>query len=248
MPTLTPGSRRSFAAEGSLRSHRSSLRDRMAIVHSVMMPAFAPYRERRRRRIRHRRRGRCSHRRRDGTAAHLGVVGAAAPPRGVEAEITQPVASGVISGSTRSSGGLDWWRRRFARAGIHTRRDVVHGRARRIRRSAELAEFQIAEIAGRRSRRPAVLTITAVPVLAAADLAAVRVSAPEHGGGMLPRESEWDFDGVRGCDGNDPEGNLFQLREARVDQAPPRTRFAEHFCESAALSQRSSLDPIGRRQ
>ena len=40
------------------------------------------------------------------------------------------------------------------------------------------------------------------------------------GGGMLVREREWDFDGARVCDGNDPGDNVFQLREARVDQAP----------------------------
>jgi uncharacterized protein YjbI with pentapeptide repeats len=55
---------------------------------------------------------------------------------------------------------------------------------------------------------------------ATADIAAVRVAAPQYGGGVLPRESEWDFDGARVCDGNDPEGNVFQLREARVGLTP----------------------------
>ena len=55
---------------------------------------------------------------------------------------------------------------------------------------------------------------------ATADIASVRASAPEYGRAVQPQGREWDFDGARMCDGNDPEGNVFQLREARVDEAP----------------------------
>lgn len=49
-------------------------------------------------------------------------------------------------------------------------------------------------------------------VFAVADLSAARDVARDRGGAVKPVEREWDFDGVKVCDGYDPEGNVFQLR------------------------------------
>jgi predicted enzyme related to lactoylglutathione lyase len=35
----------------------------------------------------------------------------------------------------------------------------------------------------------------------------------EHGGALDPRGREWQFRDWRVCDGHDPEGNVFQVRE-----------------------------------
>jgi predicted enzyme related to lactoylglutathione lyase len=43
-----------------------------------------------------------------------------------------------------------------------------------------------------------------------------RASAPGFGGSVKGAGSEWSFDGCTVCDGFDPEGNIFQLREAAV--------------------------------
>ena len=50
---------------------------------------------------------------------------------------------------------------------------------------------------------------------AVASITATRALAPRHGGALLPPEREWDFQGWRVCDGNDPEGNIVQFREYR---------------------------------
>jgi catechol 2,3-dioxygenase-like lactoylglutathione lyase family enzyme len=61
------------------------------------------------------------------------------------------------------------------------------------------------------------------PVFFVPSLASVRDLADTHGGAMEPHEKEWSFNGVRVCDGSDPEGNVIQFREmgrpiaARVD-------------------------------
>lgn len=44
-------------------------------------------------------------------------------------------------------------------------------------------------------------------------LEAARAAAVAHGGALNPAEGEWLFDGIRVCDGHDPEGNVFQLRQ-----------------------------------
>jgi predicted enzyme related to lactoylglutathione lyase len=44
-------------------------------------------------------------------------------------------------------------------------------------------------------------------------IAEVRETARAHGGDVLPPDREWDFQGDRVCDANDPEGNVFQLRQ-----------------------------------
>jgi predicted enzyme related to lactoylglutathione lyase len=50
-------------------------------------------------------------------------------------------------------------------------------------------------------------------VLFVASLEAGRVAARENGGELNPPEREWSFQGHMVCDGVDPEGNVFQLRE-----------------------------------
>ena len=44
-------------------------------------------------------------------------------------------------------------------------------------------------------------------------IAAARALAPARGGEFLPPDREWDFQGDRVCDGQDPEGNVIQLRQ-----------------------------------
>jgi len=46
-----------------------------------------------------------------------------------------------------------------------------------------------------------------------ASLAAARERAAKLGGRLLPADREWTARGFRACDGVDPEGNVFQLRE-----------------------------------
>lgn len=46
-----------------------------------------------------------------------------------------------------------------------------------------------------------------------ASLVAARAAAAEGGGALKPAGAEWEFNGHRHCDGHDPEGNVFQLRE-----------------------------------
>ncbi len=50
-------------------------------------------------------------------------------------------------------------------------------------------------------------------------LADARVAAKEAGGDLDPPAKEWDFQGMRVCDGCDPEGNMIQVREATPDDA-----------------------------
>lgn len=45
-------------------------------------------------------------------------------------------------------------------------------------------------------------------------IAAARNLAQSLGGGLQPPEREWEARGFRACDGFDPEGNVFQLRQA----------------------------------
>ena len=45
------------------------------------------------------------------------------------------------------------------------------------------------------------------------DIAHARDRAAELGGAMRALEREWEFEGVKVCDGHDPEGNIFQLRQ-----------------------------------
>lgn len=45
-------------------------------------------------------------------------------------------------------------------------------------------------------------------------LAEARAAATAAGGELDPPEKEWDFQGLRVCDGCDPEGNMIQVRES----------------------------------
>ena len=49
---------------------------------------------------------------------------------------------------------------------------------------------------------------------AVASLAEARAAAQAAGGELNPPAKEWDFQGMRVCDGCDPEGNMVQVREA----------------------------------
>ena len=51
-------------------------------------------------------------------------------------------------------------------------------------------------------------------VFSVEDIATVRDRAAERGGAMNAVESEWEFEGDKVCDGHDPEGNIFQVRQA----------------------------------
>ena len=48
---------------------------------------------------------------------------------------------------------------------------------------------------------------------AVASLVDARVAAKAAGGALDAPGKEWDFQGLRVCDGCDPEGNMIQLRE-----------------------------------
>lgn len=47
-----------------------------------------------------------------------------------------------------------------------------------------------------------------------------REAANRHGGSLHGAQRVWEFDGTWICDGCDPEGNVFQIRQYRHD-APP---------------------------
>jgi len=54
---------------------------------------------------------------------------------------------------------------------------------------------------------------------AVASIADARVAAQAAGGELNPPAREWDFQGMRVCDGCDPEGNMIQVREALHESA-----------------------------
>ncbi len=68
-------------------------------------------------------------------------------------------------------------------------------------------EVEIATPPVKREETPIKLSL---PVAAIQD---VRLKAPALGGGLNGPEREWRFFGARVCDGFDPEGNIFQVRE-----------------------------------
>src|SRR5262249_30165263 len=51
------------------------------------------------------------------------------------------------------------------------------------------------------------------PVFGVGDIARARDRAAELGGAVNAIEREWEFEGAKVCDGHDPEGNVFQLRQ-----------------------------------
>ena len=54
-------------------------------------------------------------------------------------------------------------------------------------------------------------------VFAVPSLAEARDTAQANGGELNPPGREWKFQGLRVCDGCDPEGNMIQLRELPAD-------------------------------
>ena len=54
-------------------------------------------------------------------------------------------------------------------------------------------------------------------VFAVPSLAQAREAAKANEGEVYPGGKEWSFQGLRTCDGVDPEGNVFQLREIPAD-------------------------------
>ena len=50
-------------------------------------------------------------------------------------------------------------------------------------------------------------------VFSVEDIAHARERAAGLGGEVYAVEHEWEFEGARVCDGHDPEGNIFQLRQ-----------------------------------
>jgi predicted enzyme related to lactoylglutathione lyase len=56
-------------------------------------------------------------------------------------------------------------------------------------------------------------------VFAVPDLAQSREIAKLNGGEIYPPAKEWIFQGLRVCDGFDPEGNVIQLREVAAADA-----------------------------
>ena len=49
------------------------------------------------------------------------------------------------------------------------------------------------------------------------NLSQARATAEANGGQLNPPGKEWSFQGLRVCDGCDPEGNMIQLRELPAD-------------------------------
>ena len=47
-------------------------------------------------------------------------------------------------------------------------------------------------------------------------IAAARTQAAQLGGQIGPTAKEWEARGFRACDGYDPEGNVFQVRESAL--------------------------------
>jgi predicted enzyme related to lactoylglutathione lyase len=54
---------------------------------------------------------------------------------------------------------------------------------------------------------------TIKPMFSVRSLALAREVAPKFGGVLNEARQEWTFEGTTVCDGHDPEGNVFQLRE-----------------------------------
>jgi predicted enzyme related to lactoylglutathione lyase len=70
------------------------------------------------------------------------------------------------------------------------------------------ATFEIADPPERREDSAIKLSLPVASIVVA------RAAAPRHGGKIDSPEREWEFSGMRLCDGHDPEGNVIQLRQA----------------------------------
>jgi len=86
----------------------------------------------------------------------------------------------------------------------------------------ELESFQVV-IHGVPKKVAASITIATPPVvrqhnpvklcLPVGSIGVARRIASERGGRVQPKSREWEARGFRACDGHDPEGNVFQVRE-----------------------------------
>lgn len=74
------------------------------------------------------------------------------------------------------------------------------------------AEITLESPPGRRDRGAVKL------VFMVNDLAAARAAAPLAGGILNGPEREWSFGEATVCDGVDPEGNVYQLRQMKTDE------------------------------
>ncbi len=79
---------------------------------------------------------------------------------------------------------------------------VIHAIPKRVADSIDIAELPVV-----REQTPIKLFF---PV---SSLAEARVKAALLGGRLGPSQNEWEARGFRACDGHDPEGNVFQLRQ-----------------------------------
>jgi predicted enzyme related to lactoylglutathione lyase len=79
---------------------------------------------------------------------------------------------------------------------------VIHGIPKAIS-----AQIHIAEPPQVREETPIKICL---PV---ASIGNARTKAAELGGNVKPKGKEWEGRGFRACDGYDPEGNVFQVRE-----------------------------------
>jgi predicted enzyme related to lactoylglutathione lyase len=80
---------------------------------------------------------------------------------------------------------------------------VVHGIPQRIAATIEI------------TRPPQVREDTPIKVcLPVSSIEQARTKAAEFGGRIGPKAKEWTARGFRACDGHDPEGNVFQVRES----------------------------------
>ena len=83
---------------------------------------------------------------------------------------------------------------------------VIHGIPSWIAEQIEIAE------------PPVVREDTPIKVcLPVESLETARARARELGGKVGPKSKEWSTAGFRACDGYDPEGNVFQVRESAPD-------------------------------
>jgi predicted enzyme related to lactoylglutathione lyase len=80
---------------------------------------------------------------------------------------------------------------------------VIHGIPKKIAASIEIAT------------PPAVRENNAIKLcLPVTSIEAARQRAAALGGAVGPKRKEWEARGFRACDGYDPEGNVFQVRES----------------------------------
>jgi predicted enzyme related to lactoylglutathione lyase len=91
---------------------------------------------------------------------------------------------------------------RFAILGREPSQLVIVASPKRIADSIDIATPQV-----RREDTPIKL------VFVVNDIASARNRAADRGGAMNAVDSEWEFEGAKVCDGLDPEGNVFQLRQ-----------------------------------